>query len=103
MIRMILAAVIAYALMPTDLTPRISDDESAKGANDALGVARSILSDAAMFCDRNPKVCETGRSLIFQAQESAQTKINQLSETESTSDPLADQNTSNPIVVVPEN
>ena len=98
---MIVVAAVAYALVPADLTPRASSDEGTVEAMEVLGVVQSILSDAAMFCDRNPKVCEIGRSIIFQVNEPTQSTTDEFAEPKEISQSA--ENAPEPIVAAPEN
>ncbi|MCB1386541.1 MAG: DUF5330 domain-containing protein [Nitratireductor sp.] len=56
----LIAAVIP--VNPADLP----DGQRQVSALETVGLARSIASDAAGFCGRNPASCETGHLLISQ-------------------------------------
>lgn len=83
MLRLIVAAAIAYILIPEDLTPRVSTVENnppALSASQTLDAANSVLQDISDFCTRNPEACETGRALIETARQKAQTGLDKLSQ-----------------------
>ncbi len=106
MLRLIVAAAIAYILIPEDLTPRVTaveGNQPAVSASQTLDAANSVLQDIGDFCTRNPEACETGRALIETARQKAQTGLDKLSKSRSTTsaptetveDDLEDQMPSN--------
>jgi hypothetical protein len=47
---------------PADLRP----DQRPVSTLETISIARTVMADAAGFCDRNPEACATGRELISQ-------------------------------------
>ena len=80
MIRMILAAVIAYLLIPEDLTPRIETGAIEISSEETLSAAQSVLEDVSGFCERNPDACETGNSLFEQIKGSIHSTLDEWSQ-----------------------
>lgn len=81
MLRMIMAAAIAYILIPEDLTPRVATEPQAPplSAAQTLDAAGTVLQDLGDFCTRNPDACETGRILLETARQKAQVGLSRLS------------------------
>lgn len=77
---MILAAAVAYILIPEDLTPHATDQSESipLTASQTLDAAGSVLQDIGGFCVRNPEACETGKVILETARQKAQQGLQKL-------------------------
>lgn len=71
MLRLLLAALVVYVLLPDDLTinrnPVVSElvsEPSTVSASETMEAASSVLSDIGGFCGRNPETCATAHNLL---------------------------------------
>ena len=70
--RLILAAIVAYLLLPEEFAPQLSSDpQQAKpiSTGEAVGAAQDVLNDLGAFCERNAEACETGQAIISGAKQ----------------------------------
>ena len=78
MLRMILAAITVYFLLPEDVRLVSSNSQTMEpvSAGETLDAANSVISDITKFCERNPDACETGKALILNAKRAVSDTIN---------------------------
>ena len=86
MTRMILAAIIAYALIPADLTPKSNDKELSLDVTQMLDMVSSFVTDLSGFCLRNPQTCEKGQSLADEVGEKTLSTLEHFSENQAGGD-----------------
>lgn len=99
MLRLIIAATIAYFLIPVELRPDFSAGSSKTvTSGEALSAAGSVIRDIGAFCERNPDACDTGKTLINNAKESVASGLEKLAEEEKTDGNIAEPETNTEIL-----
>jgi hypothetical protein len=103
MIRLIVAAMIAYFLIPAELRPNFgSVNVSAISTGEAIDAAGAVVRDIKGFCERNQETCETGSEVIGAAKQAVSTGI-QKATREDGSETLQPANAGNELSIQPEN
>ena len=70
--RLILAAIVAYLLLPEEFAPQLSadrQDTTPVSTVDAVGAAQDVLNDLSNFCERNTDACQTGQAIVSGARQ----------------------------------
>lgn len=81
--KLILAAIVAYLLLPEEFAPKLGVETSVSepvSAQDALGAAQDAFNDVGAFCERNKEACNTGKALISGARQTVLEGLNEGSE-----------------------
>ena len=88
MIRMVLAALIAFLLIPAELRPRLDEPMFTVSRDETLNAANTVLEDVGGFCERNQDACITGKTLIEEATESVRSALYEWSKARSEGDEI---------------